>query len=281
MARRKLDVEVPDGQHLGFSRDTAGAYRAHLFDDQTNDLVGHAELFEPNEDDEDPPHIQYIYVPDSGATEHRELTAEELAAAVVALVRLGIIVATLAARAAPRVRRWWHRAIPPIKSTSDSAFLTMKSTWNRFSGSSKRGAAPAVTIPGNVPVRAESSTELVVAFQDYRNRMSSAEARKRFVAAVMARAFSEEQLKMLHNVKIGDENDPATLRAAMEALTPQQVGETITSLLEKNQSLLDRASLAELGSIVGEIRPDGEHVPLTVERVNALPRVTGGQVGSW
>lgn len=51
MAKKRFDVEVPDGQHLGFSRDTDGAYRAHLFDDETNDLVGHAELFEPEDDD--------------------------------------------------------------------------------------------------------------------------------------------------------------------------------------------------------------------------------------
>jgi hypothetical protein len=57
VARKRFDVEVPDGQHLGFSRDTVGARRAHLFDDENNDLVGHAELFAPDEDESSSPNI--------------------------------------------------------------------------------------------------------------------------------------------------------------------------------------------------------------------------------
>jgi hypothetical protein len=280
MTRQKFDVEVPDGQHLGFSRDTDGAYRAHLFDNETNDLVGHAELFEP---DEDIPNIQYVYVSDSGATEGRELTEEELAEALEALVGLAILVATLAAAAAPHVRRWWHDvAVPALKSTSDNALLAMKSTWTRFTGTGKveRGGAHAEMVPATEPVRADSSTELEVAFQDYRARMGSAEARERFVAALLARAFSEEQMRLLRNAKIEDDGDPLSLKAAMEALTPQQVGKTITSMLEKNPSLLDRESLAELGTILGGSRADGEYVPLRIGRMNETPRVTGEQVGS-
>ncbi|QYF89575.1 hypothetical protein [Arthrobacter sp. PAMC25284] len=293
MAKKRFDVEVPDGQHLGFSRDTDGAYRAHLFDNETNDLVGHAELFEPDEDDAGSPNIQYVYVSDPGAAEGRELTDEELAEALEALVRLGIIVATLAAAAAPHVKRWLHYiAIPTMKSTSDNALLamksasdtallTMKSTWNRFIGTRnvERGAAPAEMVPATEPVRADSSTELEVAFQDYRARMGSAEARERFVGALLARAFSEEQMRMLRNAKIEDDG-PAGLTAAMEALTPQQVGETITLMLEKNPSLLDREPLAELGTILGGSRADGEYVPLRVERMKEVSRLRGGQLGS-
>ena len=50
MAMKRFDVEVPDGQHLGYSRGTDGAFRAHLFRDDTNGLAGHAELFEVAED---------------------------------------------------------------------------------------------------------------------------------------------------------------------------------------------------------------------------------------
>ncbi|AUZ33651.1 hypothetical protein C3B78_03650 [Arthrobacter sp. PGP41] len=282
MARKRFDVEVPDGQHLGFSRDTDGAYRAHLFDNETNDLVGHAELFEPDEDDAGSPNIQYVYVSDPGAAEGRELTDEELAEALEALLRLGIIVATLAAAATPHVKRWLHDvAIPAMKSTSDTALLTMKSTWNRFIGTRnvERGAAPAEMVPATEPVRADSSTELEVAFQDYRARMGSAEARERFVGALLARAFSEEQMRMLLNAKIED-GAPAGLTAAMGALTAQQVGETITLMLEKNPSLLDCEPLAELGTILRGSRADGEYVPLRVERTKEVPRLRGGQVGS-
>lgn len=72
----------------------------------------------------------------------------------------------------------------------------------------------------------------------------------------------------------------AGMTAAMEALTPQQVGETITLMLEKNPSLLDREPLAEFGTILGGSRADGEYVPLRVERMKEVPRLSGGQVGS-
>ncbi|KIS28684.1 hypothetical protein TV39_04720 [Arthrobacter sp. SPG23] len=288
MARKRLDVEVPDGQHLGFSRDTDGAYRAHLFDNETNGLVGHAELFEPAKDESDSPYIEYVYVSDSRPKEGRELADKELDEALEALVRLGIIVA---AAAAPHVKRWWQgRAIPglksagntallAVKSTSDNTLLTVKSTWNRFTGTRKpeRSDAPVEMVPAAEPVREDSSTELEVAFKDYRARMSSEEARQRFVVALLARAFSEEQMRMLRNAEIEDDGDPLSLKAAMVALTPQQVGETITSMLEKNPSLLERESLAGLGMILGGRRADGECVPLRIERSKEVGPLRRGQ----
>jgi hypothetical protein len=165
-------------------------------------------------------------------------------------------------------------ALLTMKSTSDNAVLTMRSTWNRFTGprNDERGAAPAEKVPATELVRADSSTHLEVAFEDYRARMGSAEAPERFVAALLARAFSEEQMRMLRNANIEDDGEPLGSKAAMQALTPQQVGKTLTLMLEKNPSLLDRESLAELGTILGGSRADGEYVPLRVERMKDVPR---------
>lgn len=283
MAKKRFDVEVPDGQHLGFSRDTDGAYRAHLFDDETNGLVGHAELFEPDGDDEDSLNSQYVYVSVSEAREDRELTAEEIAQALADLIRLGIVVAALAAEAAPHVKSWLHdRAIPAIKATSGNVLHGVKSTWNRFLGTRKveLEGTPAETVWAIEPPCADSSTELEVAFEVYRSRMGSAEARERFVVALLAKAFSEEQMRMLRNAKIEEDGDALGLKAAVEALTPQQVGDTLTLILEKNPSLLDRESLAELGTVLGGSRADGEYLSLRVERMNEVPQLRHGQAGS-
>lgn len=283
MAKIRLDVEVPDGQHLGFSRDTDGAYRGHLFDDETNDLVGHAELFEPNEDDADSLNSQFVYVSISEATKDQELTAEEIAQALDALLRLGILVTVLAVETAPHVKRWLHDiAIPAMKSTSDNVRQSVKSTWNRFTRArvTDRGTAPAGMISTTEPVRAESSTELEIAFEDYRARMSSTEARERFVVALLAKAFSEEQMRMLRNANFEDDDDERGLKAVVEALTPQQVGETLTTILEKNPSLLDRGSLAELGTVLGGSQADGEYMSLRIERLKSLPRLRDGQIGT-
>lgn len=45
MAKKRFEVDVPDGQHLGKVRDSGGT-RGLLFDDKTGKLVGHAELRE-------------------------------------------------------------------------------------------------------------------------------------------------------------------------------------------------------------------------------------------
>lgn len=297
MTRKKFDVEVPDGQHLGFSRDTNGAYRAHLFDDETNDLVGHAELFEPDEDDADSPNIEYVYVSDSATTEGGQLTDEERDEAIAALISLGIIVA---AAAAPHVKKWWRdKAVPvmksasdaalltikttsdTIKTTSDNARLTMKSKWTRFIGprNVEREVTPAEVATAIEPGGSGSSSRLEIAFEDYRTRMSSSEARERFVAALLAKAFSEEQMRMLRNAKIEDDGNPPGFRAAVEALTPQQVGKTITMMLEKNPSLLDNESLTQLRTIFGASQADYAYAPLRLEKTRELPRLEGEEVG--
>ncbi len=76
--------------------------------------------------------------------------------------------------------------------------------------------------------------------------MSSAEARQRFVTALVARLISEEQLQVLRNARIEDEGPEWELASAMAARTPQQLGESITLMLEANPSWPDEAALAEL-----------------------------------
>ncbi|MFF2842451.1 hypothetical protein [Paenarthrobacter sp. NPDC057981] len=252
MVRKQFDVEVPDGQHLGLSRGTDGAYRAHLFDDETNDLPGHAELFETSEHDIDEPNVQYVYVSEPRAGEGRELTDEELAELLRAVVGLGIIVSAFASRAAPHVQKWWQdAAIPALKSARSNTVRTVSATWKSVAALWQApGVAPHVSATDTAS-RETQSTELEVAFKEYTSSMGSTEARERFVAALIARAFSEEQLRLLRDAHIEDDGDSGDLRTAMESLTAQQVGKTITLMLEKDPSLLNQASLTELGTILG------------------------------
>ncbi|GEM_PF-2076565 len=276
MVTRRFDVEVPDGQHLGFSRDTNGAYRAHLFDDETNRLVGHAELTEPPEHESE----AYSYGSSSQQSEVRELTPEEIAQALEALAALVLVVASLASTAAPHVRRWWEgtavaaraaaaRGRSAARSSKDHVVSVARSTWRRVARARKpdeAGSCGAVTMdvtrqsPG-------TSTELDVAFQNYRTRMSSTEAQSRFVAALLAKAFSDEQMRLLRHVMIEGEDGEVTLADALEPPTAQQIDETVRFMLEKNPSLLHDSSLAALGDLLGRERPGGKDRPLLVRRL--------------
>jgi len=273
VARKRFDVEVPDGQHLGFSRDTVGARRAHLFDDENNDLVGHAELFAPDEDESSSPNIEYVYVSGFGAAEEApyQLSEQdkELAEALANLVKLGIITAAVAA--APHVKKWWtDKVVPTFRGARDGVKSTFKRVPHRRKDHGPSSTAVVASVVDPAPV--QSSSELAVAFQDYRTRMSSVEARERFVAALVARAFSDAQMNILQNAQIEDEEGPVELEGAIRALTPQDVAETLKEILERNPSLLDRVTLTELGSILGGGRADGEYVPLKIERLKDSPR---------
>lgn len=282
MEKKRFDVEIPDGQHLGFSRGTDGAYRAHLFDDETNGLVGHAELFEVPADASDSPYDQYVYVSDSTGTKTGELTDEEFEELLRGLVSLAIIVATLAAAAAPQLRNWWHGvALPVMKSGSQTArvaikmagektLMTAKSLLNKSTETWRQGGgATRESAPESEAVIADSSSNKVeVAFRSYRARMDDSEARERFAAALLARAFSDEQLRLLGEAEF--ENDPESrlLHATMGKLTQKQVTQTLSLLLEKNPSLLERKPLAELAVVVSRTR-SGRNLPLKLEAVTS------------
>lgn len=248
MAREKFDVEVPEGTHLGFSRDTDGAYRAHLFDDKTNELVGHAELFGPAEDE----HVSsatdagpvYINV-DYGQSHSQEDEAEDL---LGALAVLGIIVA--AQRAAPHLKRWWNDRARPFLKKSRSRLP------NPHRAKSHTAARDSFALAERAPEA--SSQDVFTALDEYRASISSAEARDRFVAALVARLFSERQLRLLRNARIEDEGGALELASAMNSLTPQQLGESITLMLETNPSWPDEDTLAELGKVLGRARADSE-----------------------
>lgn len=292
MVRKRFDVEIPDGQHLGFSRDTDGAYRAHLFDDETNDLVGHAELFERDAEETQTPIFEYIHVSDSAPMNGQELTDEELEEGLEALLSLAIIAAMLAVKAAPHVTSWWRdSALPTLKSVSgtafsavksanqstirnirlksDSALLTVKSAWGKSLSAPRAEDAVAsrVIVPANI--HGNRSPQLEIAFSDYRSRMSSTEARERFVAALVARAFSDQQLRGLRDANIEDDGNRTGLDTAMKSLTPQRVEDTLLLMLEKNPSLLEIQSISELRTIFSAGRNGGEALALRIERQSA------------
>lgn len=282
MEKKRFDVEIPDGQHLGFSRDTDGAYRAHLFDDETNGLVGHAELFEVQEDATESPYVQHVYVSDSTGTKTSELTDEELEELLRGLVSLAIIVATFAAAAAPQVKNWWHGvALPAMKSGSETArvaiksagektVMTAKSALNKLTETLRHGggASSEPARESEAVIENSSSNEVEVAFESYRARMDSTEARERFAAALLARAFSDEQLRLLREAEFENDPDSRLLHATMGRLTQEQVTATLSLLLQKNPSLLERQPLTELATVVSRTQA-GRDLPLKLEAMNS------------
>jgi hypothetical protein len=154
----------------------------------------------------------------------------------------------------------------------------MKSAWNKLAkrreAHSQVVVAEAATLIDGAPE--DTGQEVVAALEAFKASMSSAEARDRFVAALMARLFSDEQLRILRDARIEYGDGLHALESAAEAVTAQQVGESITLMLEANPSLLNEETLTELRRILGR-RADGEYVPMRREQINEALRLTDGR----
>ena len=247
-------VRVRKGARFARSSKTAGAHRGITRDPDTNQL-GQAEIFlQENEPDPVAAYPQEWLEADrreseARAQEHRE-NAEFVAEV---LVQIGLRVAE---KAAPHVRKWWYeQALPAVRAKwNDQALASAKAKWSGVARSRTKDR------------RAEAGEDLeeaVAVSGDQRTTMSGAEARKRFAAAVMARVYSDGQLRLVRNARVVDEGEdgPVELRAR-DDLTPQRIGERVALMLEADPSLLGEDTLAELEKLVANIRADGGRVPI-------------------
>jgi len=260
---------VPEGMHLRHSRDDEGRYRALLFENDTNKMVGPPEL-ENRPDDDDA--NEYVYQPQPiapSSESDEELTLGELVAvaAVVAGI-VGII------KAAPHVTRWWQeKAVPSLTRT-----------WNRLvDPHGEKSTDQTVTTELEVlseTATADFSTAVGFAIQDNRTPMSTDEAQQRLAAMLAAAAFIAQQMRLLSNARLEDDAAFPALKAAMEHLTTQQVTDSINLMLESNTNhLLDDALSVQLMTFFGGGGRDldGQYVPLKNDRVRDALRLPTNQ----
>ncbi|SHG74167.1 hypothetical protein SAMN05444351_3094 [Geodermatophilus nigrescens] len=248
MVQQKMVVEYPEGTHLAQAQ-IPGGYRGLARDDGTNELETHAVLF-PINDDEDGESLLGASPPfcacesDGCVSEFRE---EEPSLSTVLIGTLLLVGTVKAAEVlAPYATRLWN----------DQALPAIGSAWNWLTRT--RGADRRVTTDESVTsvesASADSSPEVLAALEECRASMSGAEAWERFVAALMARLYSEEQLRLLRSARIEDAYDPAELKGLMEGLTPQQIADSITLMLETNPSSAQDETSVELGQVLERIR---------------------------
>ncbi|MEV7961765.1 hypothetical protein [Oerskovia paurometabola] len=252
------------------SRENPDAWRATLRDDERH-LSGQAE-FIPGVDDQGSgrrePETVYIYVNDGYGERQGTQGRSELEELLGNLVILGILVAV--ERAKPRVTKWW----------SGTAAPTLKSAWSTVT-QRRHETQGTVLVETPATIEASSSSEpdemMLDALEEYRASMSSTEARDRFVAALVARKFSDDQLRVLQRARIEDGGDSPELEGVAEALTAEQVGESITRLLEANPALLNGGTLAALGEVLGIAGVGKEIVPVRREQIEEALRLSDPQ----
>lgn len=224
MTEKLLAVEVPEGMRLGFSQDTDGARRGLLFDEKTNKLVRHAELYEV--DDDRDRSLSLDAIPPKGGRDADDVlqTINQL----LTLVELVIEIAPHAQRLWREVgspayirARAWAREKRGLKRTEKSEPQAVDSII--VDGADSQSIAP--------PVVAQLATQ-----PEDTPSMSNAETRQRLADALEALAHAQDQLRDLHDAVIGDPSGATDLAATLDALTPEAIDQAIDTLLASSAS---------------------------------------------
>lgn len=260
------------GTHLSDSKKRPGEHSPLTRDDDTNEL-GQVTL-ENISGDEDDASANWQPSMDYGATADAlprspedDALAEALAHAIVALAVIAAV------KGAPHVKRWWDNdGLPAMRSTMESArnmktavASTMSSTVDSARNMQAAAVSTVASAVGSMRSRIarvrkadrqDDGAELVVFVEaattgpagglaavpaEDRARMSSAEAQQRLVAALTAqaisekaKAFSDEQMRMLLGAVIEDADDVRAVIGAVEQLTPQELENAVGRMLEAN-----------------------------------------------
>ena len=252
-----------DDDSLTPGRKKEGGLHQNLFD-ADGSLKGSARFVPSEGDDSDPEYVtefatEHIYVP----TEERRLTAaqQELADLVseVAIVFL----AKSIERAKPHVKKWWTQSARPF--VSKHRLQLVNALPKR---ASKRDKDHGALTPERDAGKSVAQNVVAVALP----KMSSAEAQARYLAAMAARAFSEEQMNMVQNAHIIDAEGLAEIGVRTAKLPSGDVRELITRMVA-DPSLLGEPTLADLASALARVnhRGDGEFRYLTRDSNQTTP----------
>lgn len=212
-----------------------GGLHQNLFDSEGN-LKGSAR-FIPDEGDDSEPLVvtETVYVHIEERRRSRE--EEELDQAIRDLVALGIAYGITKAK--PYAEQWWREKARPALDARRAKRLERRM---------RRRAEKETSVVEATVV--EPSQELIESPDEDRPPMSRAEAQARYLAALAARAYSDEQMRLVSGANIVDGEDLAELKRSLAELPTDQV-KALIEAMATNPSMLGEDTLAELASILG------------------------------
>lgn len=246
-----------DDDDLTPGRKKEGGLHQNLFD-ADGSLKGSARFVPADEVDPDPVYVteyvtERVYVP----AEERRLTPEQQELADLISEVLLAFMAKGIERAKPHVKKWWMESVRPFVG-EQRARLSQRRP--RRPLKADRALLESDHLPDSSDqVPAESAVAAS------RPKMSSAEAQARYLAAMAARAFSEEQLRMVRGADIIDAQNVAEVEARIAELPPSEVRELMSRMVT-DPSMLGEETLAELASVLARVSRPAQ------EELRQLPR---------
>jgi hypothetical protein len=228
-----------DDDELTPGQKKEGGLHQNLFDSGGN-LKGSARFIPDNGTNPEPIVVtETVYVPlqERRRTQEQEELERAIADLLSHLIGRGI------AMAKPLAEQWWRETARPAIGAQKAKMA------ERHSRRKAKKNAPAAK--GTV---VEQSQELAAASGEDRPNMSSAEAQARYLAALAAQAYSDEQMRLVTSSHIVGDEGIAELKRSLAELPADQV-KSLLAAMATNPAMLGEDTLAELASILGRRNP--------------------------
>jgi hypothetical protein len=233
-----------DDDDLTPGKKKEGGLHQNLFDEEGN-LRGSARFIPDNDQPEDVYGFGYVdpYYAAQIAAEAEERRERELQEAAEFITKAVVLATVAYVKAKPHAQRLWREKIDPtIQARRDRR--ARRKIERQARRKQKRPTAQSETT--EISTRVENqivdgtvippTNDLVIASEEYRRNMSSSEAQARYLMALAARAFSDEQLRMVANANIVKNEQFIELESALAKFPPAQVAQLIDQL-ELNPSV--------------------------------------------
>ncbi|QEA29501.1 hypothetical protein FGL91_13615 [Microbacterium sp. CBA3102] len=224
-----------DDDDLTPGRKKEGGLHQNLFDDEGK-LKGSAR-FVPSDIDPSEPLVvtEKVYVPVEERRKSKE--QEELEKAIADLLTVLLLVGI--EKAKPHVEQWWQESFRPFVGRQ----------WRKVRRAKPPASAIDTVAPDVIEEPEAAATSDLVHDDLVRQKMSSAEAQARMLAAIAAQAFSDEQMRLVNNAEIVDEGNIESVREAIAQMPPEIVAELVKRMVT-SPSMFEEDSLAELASVL-------------------------------
>lgn len=248
MVRRRVEIEYPDDAALGQSRQADGASSPNFYVSDYKGVRGQVKIYDIDEDEARLFYPEPDYLESEQRVPERDPFAEAISDALAQVmthyINLGF------AKAAPHVKAWVaDKAMPAVKSTVHSAR-------SRITKGRKVAQTDLSELGTSAVAATDPSTELDATPSDDKPSMSGHEAQTRVAAALLARAFSDEQLRMVFSARIDDDDEFFAWMKSMEKRTPAEIEDRIHLMIESNPGFLEEFFATLLGGLPAGNQPE-------------------------
>lgn len=226
-------VEIDEGSDLSTSRKRPGS--KSLLTRDSDGKLGQATVRELTdaelEDLEPEPEVVFVVAEPPPRSKEEQEFIDTMVAVINHVIDVHV---------APRVGRLIETKVKPALKRQTAAAK------QKLGGSRANVPPPAIA----AAPKGAAGRELEAAAVNYRINMSSAEAQARYLVALAARAYSDEQMQLLLNADIEDAEEFAALTHALSELPPEDVAKLLDAV-RTNPLVLDGELLVQLRRLLG------------------------------